>query len=773
VESAGQPRDHVRVNTLDDIARRAHDPACKSRRIDDPPYECAYCRLPLPRFPRRRPDDADRRPSDAGQRPGDSPLTLDVKGGEVGGREPAYCCYGCRLAARITQSAGEQGQVVWLLTRLGVALFLSMMVMVLSFFQYGQEVYAADADHASALAFSLAGLLRYLSLLFAAPVLLLLGGPILDNAWGQMRLRVVSTDALIVMGVTAAFVYSCISTFTGRGGTYFETGCMILVLVTLGRWFEATGKLRASAAVQSLESLIPPEVVVQRDGPDGTRTVTLRSNEVQPGDRLLVSAGGRIAADGVIEQGQAHVDEQLVTGESTPAVRREGDLVRAGTLNLDGGLLIRATAAGAESTLGRLLRLLEEAKQRKGRYERLADRISTVFVPLTLVLAIGAAILGARRGGTPEAILSGLAVMLIACPCALGLATPMAVWVAMGRAAAKGALFRTGEVLEVLAGVKAICFDKTGTLTTGQPAVVAVEMRADDQVAEDRRLAAAAGLGAASSHVLSRSLVSHAAARGIRPLSITHPRTVPGRGVLGACDSVDVCLGSVEWMRERELTLEEPLQAAATRLIAEGRSVACLAWDRIVAAVFGFAEELRPEAGPAARQLQELGCRVAVLTGDHRARGEAIARELGVETKSELLPEDKVSLIQQLKADYGPVAMVGDGLNDAPALAAADVGIALGCGADVTRESAGLCLLANDLLELPRLLRLARRTVRTIKQNLFWAFVYNVVGLSLAVTGKLGPVFAAGAMVVSSLLVVTNSLRLGWDRPGCASAGLP
>ncbi|MHC4065986.1 MAG: P-type ATPase, partial [Planctomycetota bacterium] len=285
---------------------------------------------------------------------------------------PIYCCYGCKLAAGVTRARGEEGQVNWLLTRLGVAVFLSMAVMVFSFFQYGREVYEADAAPASPLASSLAGLMRYISLVFATPVFVILGLPILSAAWTQFRNRIVSTDALVVIGVAAAFVYSYISTLTDRGATYYETACMILVLVTLGRWLEATGKLKASAAVQALEELIPAEVSVRRDG----ETMTLHSEQVRAGDLLLVAAGQRIAADGTIEQGQAQVDEQVVTGESAPVVKQVGDTVRAGTVDLDGGLAIRATAVGSDSTLGRLMRLLDQAKRCKGRYERLADRVA-------------------------------------------------------------------------------------------------------------------------------------------------------------------------------------------------------------------------------------------------------------------------------------------------------------------------------------------------------------------------------------------------------------
>ncbi len=690
--------------------------------------------------------------------------------GPAGDPSPVYCCYGCRLAARITQARGEQGQAVWMLTRLGVAVFLSMGVMVFSMYLYGQEIYGPNESTASPLAVSLAGFMRYASLVFATPVFFILGVPILANAAAQWRQRIVSTDALVVLGVGAAFVYSYISTLTDRGDTYYETACMILVLVTLGRWLEASGKLKASAAVEALEAMIPAEVSIQREG----ETIVARTEDVRTGDRVLVPAGERIPFDGVIESGQAQVDEQLVTGESTPMAKNVGDAVRAGTVNLDGALTIRATAVGSETTLGRLIALLEAAKRSKGRFQRLADRVAAVFLPLTMALAALGMVLGHRRGGWDEAIMSSLAVMLIACPCALGIATPTALWVALGRAASGGMLFRDGRVIEALAGIRAVCLDKTGTLTTGRPTVTSFVGRAFDRPAapedhplvdEHRVLSLAAGLARKSNHAASRAIVAYVEQRGVTVAEVANVKTVAGRGLIGGGDGELIILGSVTMMAERSLDFDDATERACRGLMSEGRSIACIGWGGVVQGVFGLSETLRPEGPQAIADLQALGCNVSVLTGDHGPRGRSIAEALGVEVLAELMPEDKVRKVAERRHQYGSTAMVGDGLNDAPALAAADVGIAMGCGAEVTRESAGLCLLGNDLAALPWLIRLARRTVRTIKVNLFWAFAYNVVGMSLAVTGKLSPIFAAAAMVVSSLLVVGNSLRLGRGPP--------
>lgn len=645
-----------------------------------------------------------------------------------------------------------------MLTRLGVAGFLSMSVMIFSLYLYGHEIYQGNGPTEPPLPAALLDFMRYASLAFATPVLFILGWPILSNAVSQWRVGGASTDALVVAGVAAAFIYSYVSTFRGRGDTYYDTACMVLVFVTFGRWLEASGKLKASEAIEALESLIPSEVFVRR----GDEWTTVRSDDLRPGDLVRLAAGKRAAVDGVIVSGRAHLDEQIVTGESTAVARGEGESIRAGTLNLDGTLTIRTTSVGPETTLARLIALVEEAKLAKGRYERLADRAAAIFLPVTLVLAAVAGGIGWTRGGADEGILSALAVMLIACPCALGIATPMAIWVALGRAAAVHALFRTGEVIERLAGIRVFCFDKTGTLSTGLSRVTAfTPSEATNGAAEKEVLELAGGLASMSTHASSQGVASFAKERRLAPVQFSSARTLPGRGLVGTCSVGEVCLGNLALMDERGLALDEKTRDTIVDILGRGEGVVCVGWNGAVRGVFEQQEHLRPEAGEALRALQALNCTVQVLTGDHARRGQAVAEALGVETIAELKPEDKVRRIASARRSSGPVAMVGDGLNDAPALAAADVGIAMGCGADVTRESASLCLLGDDLSTLPGLVTLARRTVATIKLNLFWAFAYNLTGLAFAVSGKLSPSLAAAAMVLSSLFVVTHSLRLG------------
>ncbi len=668
--------------------------------------------------------------------------------------EPVYCCYGCRLAADITRSRGEPGRVNWMLARLGLSVFLTMSVMMFSMYLY-RQVDAPVAPETLDVQTTLGQVMRYLCLIFATPVFLLLAPPVFSNAVEQARQRILSTDALVVLGVGAAFAYSYVGTLSGFGQTYYETGCAVLVFMTLGRWLEASGRLRASDVVRSLESLFPDTVAVERAG----QRLDIKSSEVQPEDRIIVSAGQRIAADGVIEKGQAGVDEQIITGESTPIAKSPGDLVRAGSLNLDGTLQIRATATGAGSTLGRMIELLDAALKSRTRIQRLTDRLATIFVPIVAVLAAVAA-LRAWNQGVDIAVMNALAVLLIACPCALGIATPMALWVALGAAAQRGILIRDGQALEDLARVKTVCFDKTGTLTLGRPTVASFTTESQGPAARRDILARAAGVAAGSAHVFAQAIAHYARNEQIEAGPIDESRTVPGRGVVSRINGTLLALGSPALMVEHHLSSTPSLDRSLDDLQHSARPIACVGWDGQIRGVFSFEESLRPDAATVLSSLRQSGLEVAVLTGDHAARGRELANALGVQVLAEQLPADKVHYLEQTHGNRGPVAMVGDGLNDAPALAAADVGIALGCGADLTRSTASVCLLGDDLSAVPWLVHLAHRTVGTIKTNLFWAFAYNIVGIALAMTGRLSPIFAAAAMVASSLLVTANSLRL-------------
>ena len=670
--------------------------------------------------------------------------------------EPQFCCLGCRIAAAVSAERQQAGAPPAMLLRLVLGLFFSMSVMVFTFALWSYDVYGADADHPAAGTF--VSLLRYVILLFATPVLLLLGGPIADTAFHNLRRGAPTTDLLLLTGVIAAFVFSLVSMYRGSGAVYFETACMILLFVTLGRWLEAAGRQQASAALDRLERLIPESVHLVRSGD----VADVPIDEIQSGDVLEVRPGERFPADGVVSAGATSADEQLLTGESWPAVKGIGDVVLGGTLNLDGCPRIRLSTAPHAGTLQRMLDAIRDARRQKGAYQRLADRMAQWFLPVIAIIAVGSFSVRALSGDAGSGLLSALAVVLIACPCALGIATPLAVWVALGRAAERNVLFRSGAALEQLAGIRAICFDKTGTLTQGTVSVG--RFVCDTAAARNVALARAAALADRTNHPLGRAIVGLSESPvGEQPLAGSI-ETMSGRGVSGLWRGEDAptLLGSYSLLvDEAGWDVPPDLLDAIQDARRNGNPLTLIGWDRRVRGVFVFREQLRTEAPAAIGALTETGLEIGVLTGDHAGRGRAIEHALNVPVQAELLPDAKAAAVKALRESAGAVAMVGDGVNDAAAMSAADVGIAMACGADLTRDNADVCLLSDDLQRLPWALSLARDTVRTVRANIWWAFGYNSVGVVMAAAGWLHPSAAALLMVVSSLAVTANSLRLG------------
>jgi heavy metal translocating P-type ATPase len=705
-----------------------------------PERVCDYCNLPL------------------------GPGLLERRGDTPDVAEPEYCCFGCRFAASVTAEGGEAGETRWTLTRLGVAIFFTMNVMVFTMALWSRDVYADHPTVSSPTATALYELFRYGCLLFSAPVVLLLGGPILEQAWQSLRRGQITTDWLLAAGVVASIVYSCVSVWTGGEHIYFEVGCMVLVFVTLGRWLEASGKLRTTEAIRSLQRLLPATAQVLDDAL-GTRDVPL--GEVPVGATIRVLPGERIPLDGTIERNRASVDQQLITGESEPVTRGVGDTVYAGSLNLDGDLSIRVTAPASNGTLQRLVEMVTAAIAQKGAEQRLADRITRWFVPTIALLTLATLAYYGYTQTFHDGLMSALAVVLIACPCALAIATPMAIWAALGTAARDQVLFRHGDALSAMARLRAVCFDKTGTLTQGNPTVADTWFDSDTQ--HNAILANARMLSAASGHVLAKAILAY-----VQPMSScdavvsseqsqpSDVHVVAGRGLTARCQHNEqpMALGSITFMHECGMEFSQSMTDAVENCRRNQLSFSCLAWAGRVRAVFAFRESLRPEVAETIAALRQLGLHVTLLTGDHQARAEVLAKELGIEVLADLLPEDKLRAIEQVRNQHGAVAMVGDGVNDAPALAAADVGIALGCGADVSRDAADVCLLGNDLAKIPWAIQWARDARTIVRQNLFWAFAYNTVGVTLALAQMLSPIIAAIAMVGSSLFVVSNSLRL-------------
>jgi Cu+-exporting ATPase len=618
---------------------------------------------------------------------------------------------------------------------------------------------------------------NWIQMALATPVVLWAGWPFFVRGWASLGSRSLNMFTLIAMGIGVAWLYSMAATLapgvlppafrdaSGAAPVYFEAAAVITVLVLLGQVLELRARERTSGAIRALLNLAPKTARrIRNDGEDEEVTLDL----IQVGDRLRVRPGEKVPVDGEVQEGRAAVDESLVTGESMPVTKTPGDKVIAGSMNKTGAFVVTAEKVGADTLLSRIVQMVAEAQRSRAPIQRLADRVSAWFVPAVIAVAVLAFAGWAMLGPEPRfafALVAAVSVLIIACPCALGLATPMSIMVGVGRGAQAGVLIRNAEALERFESIDTLVVDKTGTLTEGRPAVTGV--RPAEGFDETEVLRLAASLERASEHPLADAIVQAAAERGI-PLSEPVEFDSPvGRGVLGVVDGRRIVLGSGQFIAEQGVETTA-LGAEAEALRAEGATAIFMAVDGAPAAVIAIADPVKPTARNAVRALQAQGVRLVMLTGDNRTTALAVARQLGIdEVEAEVLPQDKAALVQALRAKGHAVAMAGDGVNDAPALAAADVGIAMGAGADVAIESAGVTLLKGDLQGLVRARRLSRAVMRNIRQNLAFAFVYNAAGVPVAagvlypLLGLLlSPQLAAAAMALSSVSVITNALRL-------------
>ena len=599
--------------------------------------------------------------------------------------------------------------------------------------------------------------------LLATPVQFMLGARFYKAGWHALRAGTGNMDLLVAIGTSAGWGLSMwMWLVAGSEHLYFEASAVVVALVLLGKWLEARAKRQTTAAIRALQALRPEVAhVLQRAGGE----IDVPLSEVLAGDALVVRPGERVPADGVLDQGKTHVDESMLTGEPLPVAKAEGARVTAGSINGEGRFVMTAQAVGGETVLAQIIRLVEDAQAAKAPIQRMVDQVSAVFVPV--VLAIAALTLGGwllSGAGWESALIHAVAVLVIACPCALGLATPAAIMSGTGVAARHGILIKDAQALELAHRVQVVAFDKTGTLTVGRPRLV--DFVAAPGCEEGEALAAAASLQGGSEHPLARAVVAAAQERGLPVAAPDGVRAVAGRGTEGEVGARSYLIGSLRWMEELGVDLA-PMGAAIGRLQAQGATVSVML-ERVTAglaprALMGFADEPKPEAREALSALRGRGLRLVMISGDNRAAALAMAARLGLredEVMAEVLPGDKAAKVAQLKQGGRIVAMVGDGVNDAPALAAADVGLAMATGTDVAMHAAGITLMRGDVRLVAGALDISDRTVRKIRQNLFWAFAYNVAGIPLAALGWLSPVVAGGAMALSSVSVMTNALLL-------------
>jgi len=599
----------------------------------------------------------------------------------------------------------------------------------------------------------------WLQWLLATPVQFGFGARFYRGGWKALRDGSGNMDLLVALGTSAAYGLSVFEWLRAGAGAmphlYFEASAVVITLVMFGKWLESRAKQRTTEAIRALQRLRPETARVRRDGVE----IELPIGRVAVGDLVVVRPGERVPVDGRIDEGSSAIDESMITGESLPVARGPGQPVTGGAVNGDGLLLVRTTAVGAETVLARIVRLVQSAQAKKPPIQRLVDQVSAVFVPAVVVVALAALLgWGLGAGEWERGLLNAVAVLVIACPCALGLATPAAVMAGTGVAAQHGILIQDAEALEAAHRIDVVAFDKTGTLTVGRPQLVSLQPVADaDRM---QALRAAAALQRGSEHPLARAVVEAARAQGVDAPAAEALRAVPGRGIEGRLDGQALQLGSARWMDERGID-RGALADAAAALQADGRTVSWLAADGSAVAVLAFGDEPKPSARDAVARLHAMKVRTVLVSGDNRAAAAAVARTLGIdEVHAEVLPEDKAGVVAALREGGHVVAMVGDGINDAPALAAAQVGIAMATGTDVAMHAAGITLMRGDPALVADTIEISRRTTTKIRQNLFWAFVYNVVGVPMAALGWLDPVVAGAAMAASSVSVVGNALLL-------------
>jgi Cu+-exporting ATPase len=605
----------------------------------------------------------------------------------------------------------------------------------------------------------------WLQFLLATPVQFFLGARFYVAAWKAVRAGAGNMDLLVALGTSAGYGLSIYQWLIAAPGTmphlYFEASAVVIALVLLGKYLESSAKRQTASAIRALEALRPERAIQVINGQEHDVAISA----LKVGDRVLVKPGERFPVDGEVIEGQSHADEALISGESLPIPKQPGDKVTGGAINGEGRLLVSTQALGAETVLARIIRLVEDAQSAKAPIQKLVDKVSQVFVPVVLLIAVVTLVGWLLAGASLEAaLINAVAVLVIACPCALGLATPTAIMAGTGVAARYGILIKDAEALERAHEVTAVVFDKTGTLTSGTPRIAHMTAVDDD---ENTLLQLAGALQRGSEHPLAKAVLDVCGERGLEPEDVSNSRSLAGRGIAGTLHGRELALGNKRLLEESDLKMGA-LADTAQQWEAEGRTLSWLIElqpQLRVLGLFAFGDTLKPGAAQAIQQLTRRNISSHLLTGDNRGSAKVVADALGiVDVHAEVLPADKAATVVELKKN-GVVAMVGDGINDAPALAAADIGIAMGGGTDVAMHASGITLMRGDPRLIPAALDISRRTYAKIRQNLFWAFVYNLIGIPLAAFGLLNPVLAGAAMALSSVSVVSNALLLKTWKP--------
>ena len=674
-----------------------------------------------------------------------------AKGGvekNVDDRRLHFCCYGCSFTHSITGEEGESGTASLFLIRLGFSALLSMNVMLFSWVFYADQWHGWGIEP---------GAIPYVGMflfVISTPVILLVGYPFLRNGVKELMSRHLSMDSLIAVGSLAAYGYSTHEVFTGGDNLYFDTATMIIVLVTFGRYLEATAKVRSTDAIQKLLDIVPDNVRLLLNGEEHT----VSSKDVPAGSRVRVLPGEYVPLDGIVESGETSVNEAILTGESVPHTKAPGDEVFAGTVNIDGSIVIHTTAVSEETVHARIVRLMEEAQMTRSPLQKMVDRISGIFIPLVISISIITFTIWSVVSTFDLALMYALAVLVVACPCALGIGSPIAAAVSIGRSAANGILIKSAGVMERVGKTKIAVFDKTGTLTKGEFTVGNVYANG----AADEFLSVIASLEYDSNHPLSKGILSYADAQNVQRYQSRNVMNVPGKGMYGDIWIHDewkqVFVGSPEFLKGNNIVLPDRLKNVIGSI---GSTIVCGGWDGEIKGIVGLSDTLHESAHEAIQRLHQMDIQTVLLSGDRTEIAERIGKELGIgEIHGQLLPQDKIDHIRALRQKKKGVTMVGDGINDAPSLAAADTGITLASATDIAKENADIAILGPHLDKIPWIINLSNKTRRIISWNLVWAFGYNSIAILFAAFGYLQPILAAFVMIISSLLVIFNSMRL-------------